>query len=141
MNTEQRFAEYIQAFEDTYADNGWSRLASYFTPDTVYLTATGETIEGRDEVLAFLKGDIDGNDRRFDTRTLVFGDLAAQGNRVTAPWRCTFTKAGAPELVATGVETAEFDGDAIRWMQSSIDDGVAGRFAEWFAAHGGLLED
>ncbi len=36
MSIEDRYQAYAQAFEESYDDNDWSRIAQYFTEDAVY---------------------------------------------------------------------------------------------------------
>ena len=67
----QVFADYAAAFEETFADDDWSRLEQYFAEDARYEISGGPfatTIDGRDAILKGLKKSLDGFDRKFDNR-------------------------------------------------------------------------
>ena len=73
MDPAKRFLEYATAFEQTYADDDWSRLEPYFSEDAVY-SSTGEAPlggrwQGRRQVLEHLRQSLDALDRRFDERS------------------------------------------------------------------------
>src|SRR5688572_7105692 len=71
--TTNRFFAYAQAFEQTFADDDWSRLAQYFEPDAVYEVRNVPfacRIEGRDAIFRGIKKSLDNFDRRFADRRL-----------------------------------------------------------------------
>ena len=45
MNPVDTFKAYFEAFEETYLDDNWDRIAPYFAPDMIYNNAEGETLE------------------------------------------------------------------------------------------------
>ena len=123
MSNIERFQAYADAFELTYEDDNWQRLEEYFTADAVYAPGDGTEAVGRDQVLEQLRNNVNGLDRRFDSLT----------------WQLTLSKAGAPDLTATGVEHASFANGAIRRLEDVFDVGTGERLGEWMSAHGDLL--
>ena len=140
MSNIERFQAYADAFEETYADENWQRLEPYFTPDAVYAPGDGTEADARDRVLAQLREGVNGLDRRFDSRTLTATPPSSEGDTVSLAWQLTLSKAGAPDLVATGVEHATYTGDAISRLEDVFDEGVAEGLGEWMAAHGESLD-
>ena len=55
-------------------------------------------------------------------------------------WTVTYSKAGAPDLVISGLETAIFEGDRIARLRDDFDPEAQKAMGEWMAAHGGLLQ-
>lgn len=139
MSIADRFQAYADAFEESYVDDDWSRLEQYFTEDAVY---EGEpAARGRDAVLAKLKGAVDGFDRRMDSRTPDFQAPTVEGNTLTMKWSVGFTKAGRPDLVISGVETAVFEGDRIALLRDVFDPAALEGMQKWMAEHGAALQD
>ena len=144
MDPVQRFSEYAEAFEDVFKSDDWSLLEPYFSEDAVYETiAEGPFAgrqDGRDAVFAQLKQTLDTFDRRFDSRTLDLqeGPLLREG-KAWIRWRVTYAKAGAPDLVLEGEETAEFEGDRIRRLEDRFTEASARGALEWMGAHGAKL--
>ena len=71
MSILDRYRAYADAFEVSYEDDDWSRIEPFFTEDAVY-EGDPEDAQGRDAVLAKLKGGVDGFDRNMDSRTPDF---------------------------------------------------------------------
>lgn len=140
MSNLERFQAYADAFEETYADDNWQRLEEYFTADAVYAPGDGTEAKGRDEVLARLRDGVNGLDRRFDSRGLTATPPSSEGDTVSLSWQLTLSKAGAPELRATGVEHATYTNGAISRLEDVFDEGVAEDVGGWMAAHGDLLD-
>ena len=140
MTSEEIFSAYIQAFEDSYLDDDWSRLAVYFTPNALYLTGDGQKIFGRDNIISNFKESVENIDRRFDSRGPVFGDLSVSDNQVSVSWNLTYKKSGAPDLISSGSEIAEFGDDAMCRLESVFDEGVTERYREWLGMYGDLLK-
>ena len=127
-NPVPRFLSFAAAFEEAYADDDWSRLESFLTEDAVYEVTGGDPLggrwEGRDAVLTQLREIVTRFDKRFDSReTEIVGAPEIRPGRVRFEWRATYTLAGAPDLVIGGVETAEFAGDRIRFLQDAGNEG------------------
>ena len=133
-----RFLAYADDFERSFVDDDWRRLAQYFTPGAIY---EGEpAARGRDAVLAKLKSGVDALDRRMDTRKPDFARPTVDGNTLRMRWSVTYTKRGLPDLVISGVEIAEFDGDRIALLRDELDPHAQKAMGEWMAQHGGALQ-
>ena len=139
MNILDRFKAYADAFEESYADDDWSRIEQYFTENAVYEGDPNDA-EEREAVLAKLKGSVDSLDRTMDSRTADFSAPTQDGDVVRFNWKMTFTKAGAPDLIISAVEFATFEGDQIARLRDSFDPDATKRIEEWMAANAGLLQ-
>ena len=139
MGIAERYQAYADAFEESYVDDDWTRIEQYFTEDSVY--EGDPDAEGRDAVLAKLKGGVDSFDRKMDSRTPDFQTPVASGNEVTVKWTVVYTKAGAPDLAIRGSETAFFEGDRIARLRDDFDPESLKNMGEWMAKHGNLLGD
>jgi ketosteroid isomerase-like protein len=137
MSIKDRYRAYADAFEESYEDNDWSRIEQYFTEDAIYEGEPDAT--GRDAVLAKLQGGVDAFDRRMDSRTPDFQTPSVEGNTLTMSWTVNYTKAGAPDLSISGVETAIFEGDRIKLLRDTFDPEAQKRMGEWMAKHGAKL--
>ncbi|MDP6375306.1 MAG: nuclear transport factor 2 family protein [Pseudomonadales bacterium] len=137
MSIASRYLQYADAFEQSYVDDDWSHVESYFTENAVY---EGEPeARGRAAVLQKLKGGVDGFDRLMDTRTPDFQEPEVEGNTLTMQWAVTYSKAGCPDLTISGLETAVFEGDCIASLRDDIDPAAQAAMGEWMAAHGASL--
>ncbi len=139
MSIEERYLAYAAAFEESYEDNDWSRIAQYFTEDAIYEGAP-EDARGREAVLAKLKGGVDAFDRRMDSRSPDFQTPTIDGDTLTMKWNMRYTKASCPDLVISGVETAIFEGDRIKLLRDTFDPDAEKGMGEWMAAHGAALQ-
>ena len=138
MSILDRYRAYADAFEESYADNDWSRLEAYFTEGAV--SEGDPDARGRDAVLAKLQGGVDNFDRRMDSRTPDFQTPTVDGNTLTMSWTVRYTKAGAPDLAISGVETAVFEGDRIALLRDTFDPEAEKGMGQWMAAHGASLQ-
>lgn len=137
MGIQERYLAYADAFEKTYVDDDWSRIEPYFTESAVY---EGEPdARGRAAVIAKLKGGVDAFDRRMDSRRIEFEEPQVQGDSLVVRWKGTYTKAGRPDLVISGSETAIFEGDRIARLRDTFDPAAQKAMGEWMAAHGSSL--
>ncbi len=138
MSILDRYQAYADAFEQSYEDDDWSRIEGYFTEDAVY---EGEPADarGRDAVIAKLKGGVDAFDRNMDSRSPDFQTPTVDGDTLTMKWAVTYTKAGKPDLVISGIETAVFEGDRIKLLRDDFDPEAQKAMGEWMAAHGASL--
>jgi hypothetical protein len=140
MSLIDRYKAYADAFEESYADDDWSRIADYFTEDAQYDGGTGDPAVGRDALLEKLKTGVDAFDRRMDSRNIEFvGEPREADGKVTTSWKVTYTLAGAPDLVISGTETATFEGDRIRLLADEFDAAANERLGKWMEAHGAAL--
>ena len=138
MSIQDRYQAYAAAFEESYADDDWSRIEQYFTEDAVY--EGDPDARGREAVLAKLKGGIDAFDRKMDKRIPDFHTPTVEGNTLVMKWTVTYEKAGAPDLVISGAETAVFEGDRIALLRDDFDPEAQKTMGEWMAAHGAKLQ-
>jgi hypothetical protein len=137
-----RYLAYADAFEKSFVDDDWSRIAPFFTDDAVYETVfeTDETAHGNAAVLAKLKRGIDAFDRKMDSRTLTLGPPSVDGDSVTVKWRVVYEREGCPDLEISGTEIADFEGDRIKRLYDEFDPEAAKATNEWMAAHGAALQ-
>jgi hypothetical protein len=138
MSIENRYQAYADAFEESYVDDDWSRIEQYFTEDAVY--EGDPDASGRDAVIAKLNGGVDAFDRKMDKRIPDFQPPTVNGDTLVANWTVTYEKAGAPDLVISGVETAVFEGDRIARLRDDFDPAAQKAMGEWMAEHAAKLE-
>jgi hypothetical protein len=138
MGIQERYQAYADAFELSYEDDDWSRLEPYFTENSVY--EGDPDARGRQAVLDKLKGGVDGMDRRMDSRSPDFDTPSVDGDTLTMKWKVVYTKAGVPDLVISGTETAVFEGDRIALLRDTLDPASEKAIGEWMAAHGATLQ-
>jgi hypothetical protein len=55
-------------------------------------------------------------------------------------WKVTYTKAGCPDLVISGRETAVFEGDRISLLRDDFDPAAEAAMGEWMEANGAKLQ-
>jgi hypothetical protein len=137
MGIQERYLAYADAFEESYEDDDWSHVEPYFTEQAVY--EGDPDARGRAAVLAKLKNGVDSFDRLMDSRTPDFQTPAVDGDTLTMRWKVTYTKAGCPDLVISGVETAIFDGDRIALLRDTFDPEAQKGMGEWMTQHGAAL--
>jgi hypothetical protein len=142
MSIKDRYAAYADAFEQTFEDDDWTRIEEYFTEDAIYRpngTEEGQ-IAGRDATLERLKGGVDQFDRRMDLREIRFtNDLRENGSFVEADWEVKYQKAGTPDVVISGTETAEFRGDRIYILSDTFEPEAKAKIEAWMRDHGKTL--
>ncbi len=138
MGIQDRYQAYADAFEESYEDDDWSRIEQYFTEAAVY--EGDPDARGREAVLAKLKGGVDSFDRKMDKRTPDFNTPTVEGNTLEMRWTVTYQKAGAPDLVISGVETAVFEGERIALLRDTFDPEAQKAMGEWMAKHGAKLQ-
>lgn len=144
MSRTARFLQYAEDFENTYADNDWSRLRQYFTDDAVYESIGEEPFraraEGLDALLGHLEGSVDAFDRRFDERTLELkGDIEERPGGVFLEWEATYRVADAPVLRLAGSEEAEFEGERIKRLTDRIEPEVTAAVGRWMEQNAAKL--
>lgn len=139
MKIADRYLAYADAFEESFDDDDWTRIAPFFTKDAVY--EGDPPARGRDAVLGKLKSGVDNFDRRMDSRTPDFQPPQVKGDTLTMKWKVTYTKAGLPNLVISGIETAVFKGDQIASLRDDFDPKAQQAMGDWMAKHGTALRD
>lgn len=143
MKINKTFEHFAAAFEATVQDDDWSRLEKYLADDATYQNIGGPEPkwEGRAEILANLKQDIMNTDRRFDSRSLVaLTAPSVDGNHLSRRWRCTYTLAGAPDLVVEGEARYVFEGDLIKSIEEEPVAASMQRLSEWMQHYGDRLQ-
>src|SRR6056297_1850273 len=139
---------YANAFEETYVDDDWTRLAPYFAEDAVYAVRGGPMaceISGRDAIFRGLKKSLDGLDRRCDERSIELIDgpqvaATAGGAEVTLGWRVSYRYGDAPPANFTGrTVTTVADGVIIELRDEYIDSDLEG-FVRWMCEYGEGLD-
>ena len=134
------FESYAAAFEETFADDNWDRLAPFFHPEAVYVVeglSVPCTLHGRDAILRGMRRSLDGLDRKMDQRTIVLSQpLAEQGDHVTLVGCVRYQRASSPPvelratIVATYVDgriahlhdTFQLDRPALLWLRTHAAD-------------------
>jgi ketosteroid isomerase-like protein len=140
MSNLSAFEAYAAAFEETFADDDWTRLAPYFAADAVYVVdglSSPCTLQGRDAILRGMRRSLDGFDRKMDRRTIVLDrPLAEDGDRVTLVGCVRYQRASSPPvelratIVATYVDgriahlhdTFQLDRPALLWLRTHAAD-------------------
>jgi uncharacterized protein YbjT (DUF2867 family) len=134
------FRSYFEAFEATYRDDDWDRIAPYFAPDMIYNNTEGKRLEGRAAAVDYLRNDLEAMDRRFDSRAFDSEpEISGHGDQVTMRFTVRYRKAGAPDLVISGKEVATFSGGQIQQMEDVFDAATTANFESWMSEHGALL--
>jgi hypothetical protein len=133
---------YAAAFEQTFADDDWSRLAPYFTEDVTYQVSglpAACTIHGRDAMFAGMKKSIDGFDRKMTKRKIVpSAPPVENGDTVSFQGYVTYQRPGTPPIDLHATLVAEFDGDKICRMHDTFAlDGAA---IQWLVKHASDLD-
>ena len=141
MNPIDHYRAYAEAFEETFLDDNWLRLAPFFHESVAYRIAEGETLVGREAALGYLERSVNQLDRRFEVREFV-GEpvLSTAGSEVTMQFTVRYRKAGLPALLISGRETASFSGNRIVRMNDEFDDATDCAVTAWLQQHGPALE-
>jgi len=138
MSIIERFQQYADAFEETYVDDDWSRIEPFFTADSSYQFGD-QRATGRAATLEMLRNSVNGVDRKMDSRTGAFEAPTSDGDTVHMNWKVTYTKAGCPDLIISGHETAVFEGDRIKHLRDELASGAETAMTAWISAHGSKL--
>ncbi len=142
MSIVDQFHAFAAAFEACVADDRWERLERFFAEDATYdNVGAGEApIEGRSAIVDYFRRDVTGTDLRFDSRTLeAVTEPRITGNRLSRHWRCTYTLAGAPDLIVDGEARYEFDGQLIRSLEQRLTPQSLQRYGSWMNEYGKRL--
>ena len=142
MDNVKIFESFAAAFEAAVEDDDWSRLEKYLAADATYFNVGGPDpkSEGREAIITYLKADISNTDRRFDSRTLIaLSPPLAVADRLSRQWRCTYTLAGAPDLVVEGEARYLFEGNLIKEIEEEITPLSAQKIEEWMREYGDKL--
>lgn len=140
----EQLAAYAMAFEQTYADDDWGRLAPHFAPAAEREVLGGGTLAyhsvGRDELIADLKRNVEDMDRRFDLRIPeVLAGPEERDGVVWMDWRLTLRRAGIPDLIVEGSHgTWHRDGAIVR-IEERVSDEVGARVEAFLAKYDAAL--
>jgi hypothetical protein len=139
MGSLQRFFAYAMAFEETYDDDDWSRVAPFFAADAVYEvrgSALGCRLEGPAAITAGLKKSIDGFDRRLAKRTLDITDGPHEdGDTVSIGWTATYAVPDGAPLLLRGRSTARYRDGLIHELVDEYPPGMDEETGAWLARH------
>ncbi len=135
---------YANAFEETYADDDWSRLAPYFAEDAVYEVVGGPLacrLQGREAIFAGLKKSLDTLDRRCSDRSIKLTDGpdvedTPAGGTVSMGWHASYQYRDAPREGFPGRSVATVNDGVITELRDEYDDAEMETFVAWMAQYG-----
>ena len=144
----QVFMDYAAAFEETYADDDWSRLTRFFPEDATYEVRGGPLackIAGRDEVFAGLKKSLDGLDRRCTDRKLELTDGpntvdTGEGAEINLGWDVIYQYKDAPEMTVSGRSVFNIADGVIVAMRDEYEDEEMEALGAWMLQYGEGLD-
>ena len=140
--------DYAAAFEQTYADDDWSRLTQYFSKDANYEVRGGPMaceIPGREAIFIALKKSIDGLDRRCTDRQLELTDGpdivgTEDGHEISIGWNVIYQYGDAPKVTLPGRSVFYVSGGLIVAMRDEYDDKKLEGVGAWMLEHGEGLD-
>jgi hypothetical protein len=140
MSIVQRFMAYAADFEKTLADDDWSRLAQYFSPDAVYRVESslfGCELTGHDAIFSGMKKSLDGFDRKFPGREITLTEGPdVEGDEMRVSWTVTYHHEGLPDFVLRGKSLARIQDDEIVLLVDSYEDSVNTEVSDWMRETG-----
>jgi hypothetical protein len=139
---------YALAFEETYLDDDWTRLAQYFTVDALYEVRGGPlacTLNGRDAIFRGIKKSLNGLDRRCDTRRVELTGAPdtttdAGGARVSIGWKASYERGTGPDLIFAGRSVATVVDDRIVHLYDEYTEAEMASVTKWMLEHGAGLD-
>jgi len=142
------FMDYAAAFEQTYVDDDWSRLARFFPEDATYEVRGRPlacSISGRDAIFAGLKKSIDGLDRRCSDRQIDLTDGpnvigTDSGHELSVGWRVTYQYGDAPKMVLPGRSVFTIADGVIVAMRDEYDEEDLESVGAWALRYGEGLD-
>jgi len=135
-NTEQAFIEYATAFELTYVDDNWSRLAPFFHEDAVYEVRNMPfhcTLQGRDSIFAGMRRALDSFDRRGQRHIGQDADLIVEADRVTVAGYASYRFDHADDITTRLWELISYRENRIARIVDLYHLGEAAQLATWQA--------
>jgi hypothetical protein len=144
----QVFMDYAAAFEETYVDDDWSRLAPFFTEGATYEVRGGPLackITGREEIFSGLKKSIEGLDRRCSDRQLELTDGpnivdTDDGSELSLGWNVIYQYKEAPKVTLPGRSVFTIAAGVIVAMRDEYDDNEMGAVSAWMLEYGEGLD-
>lgn len=144
MPTLESFLRYAADFEQTLADDDWTRLECHFADDAVYRVEGAGfdcQLEGPQAIFAGMKRSLDGFDRAFAAREIALrGEPEVEGDELRAEWTVTYHGEGWPDFVLRGRSFARLRDGRIALLVDSYDENVASEFADWSRETGVRLD-
>lgn len=142
------FMDYAAAFEQTYIDDDWSRLAQYFSEDASYEIRGGPLackISGREAIFVGLKKSIDGLDRRCTDRQLELIEgpniiATDDDHEISIGWSVVYQYGDAPKMTLPGRSVFTIADGVIIAMRDEYDDQEMGSVSAWMLEHGEGLD-
>lgn len=142
------FMEYAAAFEQTYVDDDWLRLARFFSEGATYEVRGGPLaceISGREAIFAGLKKSIDGLDRRCAERQLELIDgpdivASGDGEELGIGWRVTYQYGEAPKVAFLGRSVFKIVSGMIMEMRDEYDERDMEELGAWMLEYGEGLD-
>lgn len=137
----QTFAAYAAAFEDTYADDNWSRLDQFLVPHLTYrvLGSPGFDCEvrGREAVYESIRRFLDGFDRKC-IRRIGTGEAPPllDNDCIVVSGFAGYRRGESDELMLNLMLMAEFEGDRIAVLSDVYPTSTARRMNEWMPRWG-----
>ncbi len=140
----EQFAAYAMAFEQTFADDDWSRLAPHLASDVEHEVLGGGPLGwhavGRDAFIADQKRNVEDMDRRFDLRIPeVTAGPDERDGVVWIDWRLTLRRAGIPDLIVAGTHGTWHGDGVITRIEEHVSAEVGERVATYLATHDAAL--
>jgi hypothetical protein len=143
-NAVAELAAYAVAFEQTFADDRWDRLASHFAPDAEREVLGGGMLAyhsvGREQVISDLKRNVEDMDRRFDLRIPeVTAGPEERDGAVWMEWRLTFRRAGLPDLLVEGRHGTWHRDGVITRIEEHVSEAYGAAVEAYLAKHDAAL--
>lgn len=144
----QVLMDYAAAFEQTYIDDDWTRVAPFFAEDASYEVRGGPLackIIGREGILHGLKKSIDGLDRRCDDRIIkVTGGPQAtstdDGYELSIDWHVSYQYGDAPQAGFAGHSVVNIADGVIVALRDEYAPEEMERFGAWMLEYGEGLD-
>lgn len=140
----QVFMDYAAAFEETYIDDDWSRLAPFFSEEATYEVRGGPLackLEGREAIFAGMKKSIDSLDRRCSERKIDLVEVpkvtsSAAGQQLSVGWHVDYQYGDAPRAGFAGRSVATVVNGVIVALRDEYTEEEMANFGTWMQQHG-----
>jgi len=140
----QVFMDYAAAFEETYVDDDWSRLAPFFSKDATYEVRGGPLackLEGPEAIFAGMKKSIDTLDRRCSERKIDLLEAPQvtttdAGQELSVGWHIDYQYGDAPRAGFDGRSVATVANGVIVALRDEYTEEEMANFGAWMQEHG-----
>jgi hypothetical protein len=140
MDNLTRFLAYAGAFEKTYEDDDWQRLAPYFADDAVYeVKGLGLDcrLQGAAAIFAGIRKSLDNFDRTFASRKIeITAGPDVEGDVIRIGWTVTYDREGLEAFPLRGRTEVRYCDGKIAYLGDSYDASMERDAAEWSARNG-----